>query len=201
MAGRSNKRKGRSGRTASQRLWGYFLALCEKFSFCSALAADQNITSPFEEKLKCLWFKLAPYEKKEGLRLKRGTKFLVSDSLKFLCIDTRLITNNITTLNSLTECSKALNLNRTKIKNSLLTCFPSFSSPCLASLAPPPPPHGEAAGAGPRFSCFAALPPCGDGCEARKKQVEGTACLASQSALLWLRSTRWRKRSWGATDI
>ena len=83
----------------------------------------QNITcSPlevtFENKVQNLFLLPAPYEIKNGLRFIRGTNKLVSENLKIISIDKF---NNKSIFSSLSECSKSLHINRSKIKNCLLT--------------------------------------------------------------------------------
>jgi hypothetical protein len=83
----------------------------------------QNITcSPlevtFENKVQNLFLLPAPYEIKNGLRFIRGTNKLVSEKLKIISIDKF---NNKSIFSSLSECSKSLHINRSKIKNCLLT--------------------------------------------------------------------------------
>lgn len=43
-----------------------------------------------EERIKNLFLILSPYEIKNGIRFIRGTNKLVSESLKIICIDTKL---------------------------------------------------------------------------------------------------------------
>lgn len=74
-----------------------------------------------EEKLKLLFLKPSPYVVVNGLRYKRETNVLVSESIKIICIDTKLSNNNSRTYSSLTECSVDLNINRSIIKNRLIT--------------------------------------------------------------------------------
>ncbi len=64
---------------------------------------------------------LIPYEIKEGVKYIRGTNNLVSEGIKIICIDTRLNNHHKMIFPSILECSRVLNLNRAKIKNSLLT--------------------------------------------------------------------------------
>lgn len=85
----------------------------------SRLAQRDLSNQDYEERLKSLFLIPSPYDIKEGIRFKRGTNILVSDSLNFICIDIK--TNKIINYSSLSECSLDLKLNRSKIKNSLLT--------------------------------------------------------------------------------
>lgn len=80
---------------------------------------EQNLN--LEERLKTLFLLPSPYEIKKGIRFLRGTNKLVSESLKILCTDTRLSVNNNKIFSSISECSSALHLDRSKIKNCLLT--------------------------------------------------------------------------------
>jgi hypothetical protein len=72
----------------------------------------------FEDKLKNLFLLPSPYEIKNSIRFIRGTNNFVSDSLKIITIDN---SNNKTIFSSITECSNALNIDRSKIKNCLIT--------------------------------------------------------------------------------
>ena len=72
----------------------------------------------FEDKLKNLFLIPSPYEIKNGIRFIRGSNNFVSDSLKFITLDNL---NNKSIFSSITECSKALNIDRSKIKNCLIT--------------------------------------------------------------------------------
>jgi NUMOD1 domain len=77
-----------------------------------------NLDVKFENKLKNLYFLPAPYEIKNGVRFIRGTNNLVSEKLKIISIDNL---NNKSIFSSITECSKSLKIDRTKIKKCLLT--------------------------------------------------------------------------------
>jgi hypothetical protein len=79
----------------------------------------QTITSlSFEDKLKNLFLLPSPYEIKNGIRFIRGTNNFVSESLKIFTIDNF---NNKSIFSSITECSIALKIERSKIKNCLIT--------------------------------------------------------------------------------
>ncbi|CAL1705858.1 unnamed protein product [Somion occarium] len=75
---------------------------------------------PFEleNKLNYLFSLPAPYEIKNGVRLLRGTNNFVSEKLPILCLDQ---TNNKLNFSSITECSKALKIDRSTIKKYLIT--------------------------------------------------------------------------------
>jgi len=60
----------------------------------------------------------SPYETKEGVRFLRGTSNFISEKLKIIAIDDN---SNSFTYSSITECSKALKIGRTNIKNCLLS--------------------------------------------------------------------------------
>ena len=60
----------------------------------------------------------SPYEIKNGIRFIRGTNNFVSESLKIITIDNL---NNKSIFSSITECSNALNIERSKIKNCLIS--------------------------------------------------------------------------------
>ncbi|HMG15626.1 MAG TPA: cytochrome c oxidase subunit 3 [Saprospiraceae bacterium] len=72
----------------------------------------------FDEKLKNLFLIPSPYEIKNGIRFIRGTNNFVSESLKIIAFDNF---NNKSIYSSITECSNALNIDRSKIKNCILT--------------------------------------------------------------------------------
>jgi len=74
----------------------------------------------FDEKLKNLFLMPSPYEIKNGLRFIRGTNNFVSESLKIIAISQDNF-NNKSIYSSITECSNALNIDRSKIKNCILT--------------------------------------------------------------------------------
>ena len=71
-----------------------------------------------EEKFKNLCLISSPYEIKNGVRYLRGTNNLVSEKLKVIAIDE---SNNRFTYSSLSECSKALKIGRTNIKNCIIS--------------------------------------------------------------------------------
>ena len=62
----------------------------------------------------------SPYEIKNGIRFIRGTNKLVSESLKIRATDI-FIPNNTSVFSSISECSIALKLDRSKIKTCLLS--------------------------------------------------------------------------------
>lgn len=70
------------------------------------------------DKLYYIFSLPSPYEIKDRVRFLRGTAKLVSEKLKIIAIDKN---NNRFTYSSITECSKALNLGRTNIKNCILS--------------------------------------------------------------------------------
>lgn len=72
----------------------------------------------FKNKLNNLFSLPTPYVIKNGVRFIRGTNKLVSEKVKFVSIDNL---NNKVFFSSLTECSKTLYINRSIIKNCLLT--------------------------------------------------------------------------------
>jgi len=72
----------------------------------------------FDEKLKNLFLIPSPYEIKNGIRFIRGTNNFVSESLKIIAFDNF---NNKSIYSSITEYSNALNIDRSKIKNCILT--------------------------------------------------------------------------------
>jgi len=72
----------------------------------------------FDEKLKNLFLIPSPYEIKNGIRFIRGTNNFVSESLKIIAFDNF---NNKSIYSSITECSNALNIDRSKIKICILT--------------------------------------------------------------------------------
>ena len=72
----------------------------------------------FKNKLEILYSLPAPYEIKNGVRFIRGTNNLVSDKLKIMTIDNF---NNKSIFSSISECSKSLKIDRSKIKKCLLT--------------------------------------------------------------------------------
>lgn len=72
----------------------------------------------FENKINNLFLLPSPYEVRKGIRFIRGTNKLVSEKLNIFSIDNF---NNYLSFSSLTECSKILQIDRSKIKNCLLT--------------------------------------------------------------------------------
>lgn len=83
-------------------------------NFRYANEVNKNIDS----KISNLFLFPSPYEIKNGVRFLRGTNNLVSDKLKIIAIDEN---NNKFFYLSISECSKALNIGRTNIKNSILS--------------------------------------------------------------------------------
>lgn len=71
-----------------------------------------------EVKFKTLFSLSSPYEIKNGIRFMRGTNNLVSEGLKIIAID---ILNNKSIFSSISECSIAINIDRSKIKHCLFT--------------------------------------------------------------------------------
>jgi hypothetical protein len=84
----------------------------------------ENAILPFtrsacqSQKLNYLFSLPAPYEIKNGLRFLRDTDILVSEKLKILSIDNF---NNKSIFSSMSECSKTLQISRSKLKKCLLT--------------------------------------------------------------------------------
>lgn len=70
--------------------------------------------------MRNLFFIPSPYEIKNGIRFIRGTNNFVSESLKIITID-NLNNKSIFSSREATECSYALNIERSKIKNCLIT--------------------------------------------------------------------------------
>jgi hypothetical protein len=77
-----------------------------------------SIELSFENKLNNLFLLPAPYEIKNKIRYIRGTNKLVSEKIKIISIDHH---NNKIIFSSMTECSKILHIDRSKIKKCLLT--------------------------------------------------------------------------------
>jgi hypothetical protein len=72
----------------------------------------------FEIKLKILFLLPAPYEIKKGIRFITGTNLLVPEKLNIISIDNF---NKQLKFISITECSKILQIDRSKIKHCLIT--------------------------------------------------------------------------------
>ena len=97
-----------------------------KFRFSSWGSVDpSNLTKKVPDaegsllvKLQNLYLLPATYEIKKGVRYKRGTNSLVAEKLQIITIDNL---NNKTFYSSLSECSKALQIERSKIKKCLTT--------------------------------------------------------------------------------
>lgn len=97
--------------------WNNFrLSTSERMNNTNLTCSAFEVT--FENKVKNLFLLAAPYEIKYGLRFIRGTNKLVSEKLKIISIDNF---NNKSIFSSLSECSKSLQIDRSKIKNCLLT--------------------------------------------------------------------------------
>ena len=79
---------------------------------------ENNNEVEFKEKIKNLFLIDSPYEIKNGIRFYRDTDKFVSENLKILTIDNL---NNKLIFSSLSDCSRTLQINRTKIKKCLLT--------------------------------------------------------------------------------
>jgi hypothetical protein len=90
-----------------------------------------SINSNFEVKFKTLFSLSSPYEIKNGIRFMRGTNILVYEGLKIIAIDNH---KNNYIFSSISECSIAINIDRSKIKHCLLT------GPLLAGSQPLPMP-------------------------------------------------------------
>lgn len=71
-----------------------------------------------KNKLTSLFLIPAPYEIKNGVRYLKDTNKLVSEKVKIISIDKF---NKKSIYSSITECSKALQIDRSKIKNCILT--------------------------------------------------------------------------------
>ena len=90
---------------------------------------DRNID--FYNKLKYLFSLPAPYDIKNGIRLIRGTHKLVSETTEIYClrrlrsgVSTKMpeaLGNNKFKFSSISECSKALKIDRSTIKKYLIT--------------------------------------------------------------------------------
>lgn len=74
--------------------------------------------SNFENKFKTLFSFPSPYEIKNEIRFIRGTNKLVSEGLKIIAIDNL---NNKFIFSSISKCSIAIKIDRSKIKHCLLT--------------------------------------------------------------------------------
>lgn len=85
-----------------------------------APALTGQVQGPFvgEKQLNDLFSLPAPYEIKNGVRFLRGTNKLVSEKAHILCIDQN---NNKLNFSSISECSKALKIDRSTIKKYLMT--------------------------------------------------------------------------------
>ena len=77
-----------------------------------------SLNLKFKNKLETLYSLPAPYEIKKGVRFIRGSDKLVSEKLKIMTIDNF---NNKSIFASISECSKSLKINRSKINKCLLT--------------------------------------------------------------------------------
>ena len=73
----------------------------------------------FKIKLSYLFNIPSPYIIKDGIRFLRGSNSLVSEKRNIYCIN--VLTNNILKFSSLTDCGKALSINRSTIKNYLIS--------------------------------------------------------------------------------
>ena len=86
------------------------------------LLKEQDINIDFENKLKYLFSLPAPYEIKNGVRVIRGTHKLVSERTQIYCVeaigDNKLSRSQFS---SISECSKALKIDRSTIKKYLIT--------------------------------------------------------------------------------
>ena len=71
----------------------------------------------FNEKFRLLLNQPSPYLIKDGIRFYRDTLNLVSDKIKIVASDSL---NNESVFSSISECSRILQLDRTKIKNCLI---------------------------------------------------------------------------------
>lgn len=78
----------------------------------------ENTESFIQKKISDLFSLPAPYEIKNGIRFVRGTDKLVAKDLSIIAIDKF---NNKLFFSSISECSKALQIPRSRIKNGLLT--------------------------------------------------------------------------------
>ena len=75
----------------------------------------------FKIKLSYLFNIPSPYIIKDGIRFLRGSNSLVSEKRNIYCIN--VLTNNILKFSSLTDCGKALSINRSTIKNYLISFY------------------------------------------------------------------------------
>jgi cytochrome c oxidase subunit 3 len=106
--------------------WNNFRLSTSSSSLTSNLKTQSNVSNQikvnldviFENKLKYLYSLPSPYEIKKGVRFIRGTNNLVSDKLKIISIDNF---NNKSIFSSITECSKSLKIDRSRIKKCLLS--------------------------------------------------------------------------------
>jgi hypothetical protein len=89
---------------------------------------SEGYSATILDKISYLFSLPSPYEIKNGVRYLRGTTNFVSEKLKIIAIGPmdplvaqQLQSNNSFTYSSLTECSKALKIGRTNIKNCILS--------------------------------------------------------------------------------
>ena len=87
-------------------------------SLAQAREGQRESNTSFDLRLNSLFLIPSPYEIKNGIRFKRGTNNLISESLKIIATDNL---NNRSLFSSIAECSTTLKLDRAKIKNSLLS--------------------------------------------------------------------------------
>ena len=73
----------------------------------------------FKDKLVCLFAIPSPYIIKNSVRFLRGSNSLVSEKRDIYCIN--VLTNEIIKFSSLTECGKALGIDRSTIKKYLIS--------------------------------------------------------------------------------
>ena len=81
-----------------------------------------NLYDQINMALKALYLVPSPYEIRNGVRFVRGSDNLVSERLKIKVINCLL--NKEYFFSSISECGKILELDRTKIKKSILTGEP-----------------------------------------------------------------------------
>ena len=89
---------------------------------------NEGYSTTILDKISYLFSLPSPYEIKNGVRYLRGTTNFVSEKLKIIAIGpmdpleaSGQQSNNSFTYSSLTECSKALKIGRTNIKNCILS--------------------------------------------------------------------------------
>jgi hypothetical protein len=92
-----------------------------KKSIINTPAVPESVVHFIDKKISDLFSLPAPYDIKNGVRYFRGTDKLVATPTEKLSIMSRDNFNNKSFFSSMTECSKALHIGRSKIKKCLLT--------------------------------------------------------------------------------